>query len=239
MLVHIDDEEDLHTTGIKLPPNFFPTNYDDYSNFNTAVYLEEPPNPAHVPMYPKQLVYSEPNKEYSLEELRAARYLRQRSKRRLMVTEVETQQAVQSILGTTEQEVAHQSDLIVLNDERNQNLVQNTSVRQEKAPEVSYCTVQKEEADVASQFSMKKRLQKDFGLDDGCSPADTANNSFAKYWDSLQPDKVNNVFWNPLPPKRPVGDFMIYQDSIVDSQVSSTALYFFLQLLLKWKVHHM
>lgn len=62
-----------------------------------------------IPMYPKDRVYIDPNTEYSIDELRAPRYLRNISNR-LHVPQLETCQAVQSILEGVEamQESLHE-----------------------------------------------------------------------------------------------------------------------------------
>lgn len=62
-------------------------------------------------MYPKSLVYSTPNMEISIEEIRAQRYLRPKPSNRLNVPQAETQQAIQSILGTQEDD-----EVIIVND---------------------------------------------------------------------------------------------------------------------------
>lgn len=78
--------------------------------------MDEPPNPAMIPMYPKNRVYIDPNTEYSIEELRATRYLRMKS--RLQVPQLETCQAVQSILEDVEvmQESLHEVKYLIINN---------------------------------------------------------------------------------------------------------------------------
>lgn len=69
----------------------------------------EPPNAAMIPMYPKDRVYIDPNTEYSIDELRAPRYLRKINSR-LQVSQLNTCQAVQPILEDVEvmQESLHE-----------------------------------------------------------------------------------------------------------------------------------
>lgn len=64
-------------------------------------------------MYPKNKVYGETDKEYSIEEIRASRYKNQPSSR-LIVGPTETQQAIQSILSDPMQQS--------MNDEEFQSL---------------------------------------------------------------------------------------------------------------------
>lgn len=92
--------------GIRLPLNFVTVSYEDHSTFNPPLCLPEPYDPVRVTMYPKDKVYGEVNKEYSIEEIRARRYLNKSrlSNSRLVVGPTETQQAIQSILGEVMQE---------------------------------------------------------------------------------------------------------------------------------------
>lgn len=89
--------------GIRLPLKFFAVTQEDHSTFIPPLYHPEPDDPARIAMYPKDKVYAEMinNKEYSIEEIRARRYLNQQrlSSSRLVVGPTETQQAVQSIVG--------------------------------------------------------------------------------------------------------------------------------------------
>lgn len=105
-LVHIDEEDIVSEPlsikeGIKLPSTFVPVTYEDFSNWKIPLFYPNPEDSKLVPKYPKAKVY--PNSigtEYSLEELRALRYLKSPKSRRV-VPQIETEQAVQSILGET------------------------------------------------------------------------------------------------------------------------------------------
>lgn len=60
--------------GIRLYPDFYSTNHDDFSNWHVDLCCPEEVLPSTQPMYPKHLVYND-GTEYSLEEIRARRYL--------------------------------------------------------------------------------------------------------------------------------------------------------------------
>ncbi|KAH1013504.1 hypothetical protein HUJ04_002488 [Dendroctonus ponderosae] len=68
-------EDTSEPSGGYLPANLPPVCLEDYSNWNVALQnFPDPPNPNVLVAYPKHLVYSDPNIEYSIEELRAIRY---------------------------------------------------------------------------------------------------------------------------------------------------------------------
>jgi hypothetical protein len=77
--------------------NFVTATSENYSDWIVSLTIPEPKDDRMIPMYPKTKVYSEISTEYSLEELRALRYLCK--KNRLAVAATEVNQAVQSILG--------------------------------------------------------------------------------------------------------------------------------------------
>lgn len=99
-LVH-DDSEDLpQQAGLRLPEGFVDKTLADFSDWTSTLCFVDPENPCVIPMYPKDKVYRKmyKNIEFSIEEIRARRYLKKRDSR-LLVPVQETQQAVESILG--------------------------------------------------------------------------------------------------------------------------------------------
>ncbi|KAB0797214.1 hypothetical protein PPYR_08208 [Photinus pyralis] len=89
--VHVDSDE---KRGLILPAEFYPTTHEDFSCWKPVLCYAEPDDPHRFPMYPKAKVYCNLETEFSIEEIRAARYLP-----RSNVSYVETAQAIQSILG--------------------------------------------------------------------------------------------------------------------------------------------
>ncbi|KAK5646419.1 hypothetical protein RI129_004883 [Pyrocoelia pectoralis] len=89
--VHVDTEE---KRGLILPAEFYPVTHEDFSCWKPVLCYAEPEDPHRFPMYPKAKVYYNTDTEFSIEEIRAARYLP-----RSNVSYVETAQAIQSILG--------------------------------------------------------------------------------------------------------------------------------------------
>lgn len=92
--------------GIKLPPNFVTSTNEDHTTFILPLCYPEPFDATKISMYPKNKVYEELESgvEYSIEEIRARRYINRRlSNNRLTVGHAETQQAIQSILGEVKQ----------------------------------------------------------------------------------------------------------------------------------------
>jgi hypothetical protein len=94
ILVHEDSGDS--NDNLKLS-NFVTATSENYSDWIVSLTIPEPKDDRMIPMYPKTKVYSEISTEYSLEELRALRYLCK--KNRLAVAATEVNQAVQSILG--------------------------------------------------------------------------------------------------------------------------------------------
>ncbi|CAH1967134.1 unnamed protein product [Acanthoscelides obtectus] len=64
------------SSGIRLPKNHPRACLEHYADFRVKISYPEPPNPAVVPMYPKDRVYALEDTEFSIEELRAERYPR-------------------------------------------------------------------------------------------------------------------------------------------------------------------
>lgn len=60
-----------------MPPrvNFPPKTLEDFSDYQVALCFAEPEDPTKIPMYPKSKVYSSQQTEFSLEEIRAFRYI--------------------------------------------------------------------------------------------------------------------------------------------------------------------
>lgn len=77
-------------------------------------------------MYPKALVYRDMGIEYSLEEIRATRR-RQEAEHRLSIANIETQQAVESILGDPMQQSLHEDDKMFGNVASNANEFQGVA----------------------------------------------------------------------------------------------------------------
>ncbi|XP_017776519.1 PREDICTED: mitotic checkpoint serine/threonine-protein kinase BUB1-like [Nicrophorus vespilloides] len=95
--VHEDDGNDSpESLGIRLPTNFFPVTHQDFSEWKVSICFPDPDDPNKIPMYCKTEVYIDPMTEYSPEEVRARRYL---IRSRLSNPYMETEQAVQSIMG--------------------------------------------------------------------------------------------------------------------------------------------
>lgn len=70
-----EDEDPQYAGGIRLLPDHYPMNHDDFSEWKTDLFFNlEPHDPRQVPMYPKHLVYAEQEIEYSPEEIRARKY---------------------------------------------------------------------------------------------------------------------------------------------------------------------
>ncbi|EFA04692.2 mitotic checkpoint serine/threonine-protein kinase BUB1 beta [Tribolium castaneum] len=61
--------------GRKRTNDFVSKTFENYSDWIVSLTIPEPKDDRIIPMYPKAKVYSEVNTEYSLEELRAVRYL--------------------------------------------------------------------------------------------------------------------------------------------------------------------
>nr|XP_023012037.1 mitotic checkpoint serine/threonine-protein kinase BUB1 beta [Leptinotarsa decemlineata] len=80
-VVHQDVPEEPE--GLRLPKNHPKQCLEDYSDFIVSITYPEPPNPAHIPMYPKAQVYRDPNTEYSIEEIRAPKYSQKALSRQL------------------------------------------------------------------------------------------------------------------------------------------------------------
>lgn len=90
-LVHVDEVE---PRGVILPNEYFTVTFEDFSLWKPVLCYAEPDDPHRLPMYPKAKVYCSTETEFSIEEIRATRYLP-----RTNVSYVETAQAIQSILG--------------------------------------------------------------------------------------------------------------------------------------------
>ncbi|KAF5288973.1 hypothetical protein FQA39_LY03852 [Lamprigera yunnana] len=108
--VHVDNEAEAR--GLRLPDNFNQITLEDsLDEWKPLICFPEDQDPARFTMYPKDKVYCSPGTEFSLEEIRATRYLPS-----VNVSSVETAQAVQSILGDDicikRQELSQQEHLI-------------------------------------------------------------------------------------------------------------------------------
>lgn len=122
-----EDEDPQYVGGIRLLPNHYTMNHDDFAEWKVGLFFPEPHDPRHVPMYPKHLVYAESEVEYSLEEIRARKYATKKrqlqsmelsSMQETMMEEanslsgqqmhVEAEQAVQSMRPSVGMEEHHQ-----------------------------------------------------------------------------------------------------------------------------------
>ncbi|KAF5286805.1 hypothetical protein FQR65_LT12426 [Abscondita terminalis] len=90
--VHVDGE--LEPRGLILSKDHYTVSHEDFSQWKPALCYPEPEDPHRFPMYPKAKVYCSTETEFSIEEIRATRYLRRKN-----VSYIETAQAIQSILG--------------------------------------------------------------------------------------------------------------------------------------------
>lgn len=68
--------EPPHERGIQLPASFVAHTREDFSQWKVPLCVPDPENPNQIPMYCKAQCYADPNKEYSIEEVRARRYMR-------------------------------------------------------------------------------------------------------------------------------------------------------------------
>lgn len=97
---------------IRLPFNHPKTCLEDYSDWHVSIKYAEPLNPAAIPMYPKERVYIDPLTEYSIEELRAPRYLKMISNHHLSKMEQETDDVefIQESLGEVSFNLFHKDE---------------------------------------------------------------------------------------------------------------------------------
>ncbi|KAJ8954375.1 hypothetical protein NQ318_011048 [Aromia moschata] len=217
--------------GIRLPKNHPTETFEDYSDWRVSIKYPEPPNPAMIPMYPKERVYIDPNTEYSIEELRAPRYIR-RNDSRLHIPQIETCQAVQSILEGVEdmQDSLHEMKSEILQHTINnpgadipslhenqflQSFQQNQSIHEsfQKLQDVQHNfshhgdDVQRNEFLLGNQESfrqMQNRME------------DQIQNNFAIWSESPSPRKLE--VWNQSEVRPASNHLVVYEQSIQDIQ---------------------
>lgn len=71
--------------------------HEDHTIWKPLLCYAEPEDPTKIPMYPKARVYTNNEVEFSIEEIRACRYVKRDN--RLHISHCETAQAINSILG--------------------------------------------------------------------------------------------------------------------------------------------
>lgn len=204
-LVHIDDDDDVIPVyeGLKLPKDFFPVTHEDLSTYHPPLCYPEPEDPTKIPMYPKALVYGEPGVEYSIEEIKALRLSKKAKNHRFNVTETETQQAIQSILGDPMQQSVHEDEKAYQNVASGSNVFQNAS-----ASDICVNLGVKNDSHLSMQQIQDKEVYETY------NQAKEAHNQQELMYHSMQQHKssflseIANSNFNKPPPAPP---FQIFQ----------------------------
>ncbi|KAJ8920747.1 hypothetical protein NQ315_004887, partial [Exocentrus adspersus] len=215
----LEDPEDV-LEGIRLHPNHPKECLEDYSDWRVSIKYPEPPNPAMIPMYPKDRVYIDPNTEYSIDELRASRYLRNINK--FHIPQLETYQAVQSIL---EEEVMQESLHEINNHPNttsfNQNEVVHRLTQQEEfVQDGMHQSLQDNR--VSSSFHQNSIQQKDLlHTPTQQHPShsehredEPSQGQFLIWSESPVPNTLD--LWSPPKSKRTSNHFVVYEQTLQD-----------------------